>query len=62
MLKNLKSILLILLILIIFGFICFVIYVLIDFRNDYLCSTTTDINYFNEHNCIRYFERGERNE
>ena len=27
---------------------------LIDFYNDYKCSTTTDIKWYNEHNCIRY--------
>lgn len=39
-----------------------IIYTIIDFRNDYICSTTTDMNYFVEHNCIRYYERGGYNE
>lgn len=32
-----------------------------DFYNDYKCSTTTDIKWFNENNCIKYFnnKKGE---
>ena len=30
------------------------IYELIDFYNDYVCSTTTNINWYNTHNCIKY--------
>ena len=30
--------------------------VVVDFYNDYKCSTTTDPEYFKENNCIRYFE------
>ena len=29
-------------------------YSLYDFYNDYKCSTTTDINWFIENNCMRY--------
>lgn len=29
---------------------------MIDFCNDYKCSTTTDINYFIENNCQRYMK------
>lgn len=31
-----------------------IIYELIDFYNDYVCSTTTNINWYNTHNCIKY--------
>lgn len=36
-------------------------YLMIDFYNDYKCSTTTDIKWFNENNCIKYFnnKKGE---
>lgn len=30
------------------------IYVLIDFKNDYDCSTTYDVEWYIEHNCMRY--------
>lgn len=33
------------------------IYILSDFYNDYKCSTTTNIEYFEKHNCIKYYER-----
>ena len=36
-----------------------ILFTLIDLKNDYDCSTTTDINYYNEHNCIKYYKRGE---
>lgn len=26
----------------------------IDFYNDYVCSNTDDINYYNEHDCKKY--------
>ena len=38
-----------------------VIYEIFDFYNDYQCSTTTDINWFMENNCMRYVEREIRN-
>lgn len=31
-----------------------IIFSLIDFYNDYECSTTTDYKYWKSHNCIRY--------
>lgn len=31
-----------------------VIYEAIDFHNDYKCSTTTDIKWFTDNNCMRY--------
>lgn len=34
-----------------------VIYEMIDFYNDYKCSTSQDINWFMENNCMRYVER-----
>ena len=33
---------------------------IIDFYNDYKCSTSQDINWFMENNCIRYVERDLR--
>ena len=30
------------------------IYVMIDFKNDYDCSTTYDPEWYIEHNCMRY--------
>lgn len=38
-----------------------VIYEMIDFYNDYQCSTSQDINWFMENNCMRYVEREIRN-
>ena len=29
-------------------------FALLDFYSDYKCSTTTDIQYWNSHNCIKY--------
>lgn len=37
-----------------------VIYEMIDFYNDYQCSTSQDINWFMENNCMRYVERWKR--
>ena len=30
------------------------IFVIVDFKNDYDCSTTNDPNWYIEHNCQRY--------
>lgn len=30
------------------------IYVMIDFKNDYDCSTTTDVDWYIKHDCMRY--------
>ena len=38
-----------------------ILFTLIDLHNDYICSNTTDIKYYNEHNCIKYHERGDEN-
>lgn len=38
-----------------------IIYGIVDFYNDYKCSTTKDINWFMENNCMRYVEREIRN-
>ena len=38
-----------------------VIYEMVDFYNDYKCSTAKDINWFMENNCMRYVEREIRN-
>ena len=37
-----------------------VIYEMVDFYNDYKCSTSQDINWFMENNCMRYVERDLR--
>ena len=37
-----------------------IIYKIVDFYNDYQCSTSQDINWFMENNCIRYVERDLR--
>ena len=37
------------------------IFMIIDFKNDYDCSTTTDPEWYVEHNCMRY-ERWGYNE
>lgn len=50
-------------ILIIVGIIIIIIaivYQIIDFYNDYKCSTSQDINWFMENNCMRYVERWKR--
>ena len=31
------------------------VYEIIDFHNDYVCSTTTNLEWFDTHNCIKYF-------
>lgn len=31
-------------------------YTMIDFYNDYKCSTTTDIRWFLDNNCMRYYD------
>lgn len=36
------------------GLLALFIYVMIDFKNDYDCSTTTDVKWYVEHNCMRY--------
>lgn len=38
-----------------------IIYGIVDFYNDYKCSTTEDINWFMENNCMRYVEGEIRN-
>jgi len=30
------------------------IFIMIDFKNDYDCATTTDPEWYVEHNCMRY--------
>lgn len=37
-----------------------IVYQIIDFYNDYQCSTSQDINWFMENNCIKYVERDLR--
>ncbi len=36
------------------GLMALFIYVMIDFKNDYDCSTTYDVDWYIEHNCMRY--------
>lgn len=52
--EKIGDITLIILLSIIGIFMCIMIAVLIDFYNDYQCSTTTDLEYWESHNCIRY--------
>ena len=52
--KTQKWILIILLFIFMLLFIIF-IYELIDFHNDYVCSTTKNLEWFNTHNCKKYF-------
>ena len=41
---------------ILFVIICALfVYTMIDFYNDYVCSTTTNLKWFETHNCIKYF-------
>ena len=37
-----------------------IIYEIVDFYNDYQCSTSQDLNWFMENNCMRYVERWKR--
>ena len=41
--------------------VSWIIYEMVDFYNDYKCSTSQDINWFMENNCMRYVEREIRN-
>ena len=42
---------------VIFIIICALfVYIIIDFYNDYKCSTTTDIRWFLDNNCMRYYD------
>lgn len=40
---------------VIFAFI--LLWILIDFYNDYQCSTTQDIKWYVDNNCIRYIDK-----
>ena len=41
---------------VVFVIICAIfVYELIDLHNDYVCSTTNNVEWFNTHNCIKYF-------
>ena len=41
---------------VVFVIICALfVHVMIDFHNDYVCSTTTNLEWFETHNCIKYF-------
>lgn len=35
-------------------YVIWIVYILVDFYNDWKCSTTTDINWFIENNCQKY--------
>lgn len=59
-LEKIGDITLIILLSIIGIFMCIMIAVLIDFYNDYQCSTTTDLEYWESHNCIRYCKECEK--
>ena len=41
---------------IVYGLIMSILYEIVDFYNDYQCSTTTDIKWFIENNCMRYMK------
>lgn len=42
---------------VVFVIICALfVYIMIDFYNDYMCSTTTNLEWFKTHNCIKYFD------
>ena len=45
---------LIVLVCIVLMFIIFIVAVTIDFYNDYKCSTTNSMEYWESHNCIKY--------
>ncbi|MEE3417782.1 MAG: hypothetical protein VZQ62_00415 [Methanosphaera sp.] len=34
-----------------------ILFALIDLYDDYKCSTTTNIKYWQENNCMKYYER-----
>lgn len=55
--KKINIILIIGIIMILLG----IFWQIIDFYNDYKCSTTKDINWFMENNCMRYVEKEIRN-
>lgn len=38
----------------------FIVMFIQDFYNDYQCSTSQDINWFMENNCMKYVERDLR--
>lgn len=43
---------------VIFAFI--LLWILIDFYNDYQCSTTQDIKWYVDNNCIRYIDKRKK--
>ena len=51
----------VLVIIVVLMIVSVIIYGIVDFYNDYKCSTTKDINWFMENNCMRYVEREIRN-
>lgn len=51
-----KKIAIILIIIAILMMLAGIIYGLIDFYNDYQCSTTTDIKWFIDNDCMRYMK------
>lgn len=40
-------------------FMCIILAVLIDFHNDYQCSTTNSIKFWETHNCDKYCRNRE---
>ena len=55
--KNVNIILIIGITMLILG----IFWQIIDFYNDYRCSTTKDIDWFMNNNCMKYVEREIRN-
>lgn len=52
--EKIENIVFIVLIVILIAVFTAVIFILIDFKNDYDCATTTDVNWYIEHDCERY--------
>ena len=36
------------------------VYILIDFHNDYVCSTTTNIEWIESHKCLKYYNINDK--
>lgn len=54
--KTIKTIAIIIAVILLFILLACGIYEMIDFYNDYKCTTTTDIDWFINNNCMRYYK------
>lgn len=54
--RKMKKGIIVALVLAIIGVLMIIAGVLVDFYQDYQCSTTTDIKWFVENNCMRYMK------